>query len=150
MSHYHIAINDKGHINMSINERIYRIDNLLNERRSITFQELLERLEVSPATLKRDIAHMRDRLNAPLIFDKEIGGYRYGEQGLGIKFELPGLWFSESEIHALLTMQHLLNNLDTGGLLGPHIKPLLSRLTAILGTANDDADQVQKRIKIDA
>ena len=150
MSHYNIAINDKGHINMSINERIYRIDNLLNERRSITFKELLERLEVSPATLKRDIAHMRDRLNAPLIFDKEIGGYRYGEQGLGIKFELPGLWFSESEIHALLTMQHLLNNLDTGGLLGPHIKPLLSRLTAILGTANDDADQVQKRIKIDA
>ena len=135
---------------MSISERIYRIDHLLNQRRSITFQELLDRLEVSPATLKRDIAHMRDRLNAPLLFDKEIGGYRYGEQGQGEKFELPGLWFSEGEIHALLTMQHLLTNLDTGGLLGPHIKPLLSRLTAILGTANDDADQVQKRIKIDA
>lgn len=135
---------------MSINERIYRIDNLLNERRSISFQELLDRLEVSPATLKRDIAHMRDRLNAPLIFDKEVGGYRYGVQGVGLKFELPGLWFSEGEIHALLTMQHLLNNLDTGGLLGPHIKPLLSRLTAILSTANDDAEQVQKRIKIDA
>ena len=135
---------------MSINERIYRIDSLLNERRSISFQELLDRLEVSPATLKRDIAHMRDRLNAPLIFDKEVGGYRYGVQGVGLKFELPGLWFSEGEIHALLTMQHLLTNLDTGGLLGPHIKPLLSRLTAILGTANDDADQVQKRIKIDA
>jgi hypothetical protein len=50
---------------MSINDRIYIIDNLLNERRSISFQELLTRLEVSPATLKRDIAHMRDWLNAP-------------------------------------------------------------------------------------
>ena len=134
---------------MSINERIYKIDNLLNERRSITFQELLDRLEVSPATLKRDIAHMRDRLNAPVLFDKELGGYRFGEQGPGTVYELPGLWFSEVEIHALLTMQHLLNNLDSGGLLGPHIQPLQSRLTAILGTANDDADQVKKRIKVE-
>ena len=134
---------------MSINERIYKIDNLLNERRSISFQELLERLEVSPATLKRDIAHMRDRLNAPVLFDKELGGYRFGEQGPGTAYELPGLWFSEGEIHALLTMQHLLNNLDSGGLLGPHIQPLQSRLTAILGTANDDADQVKKRIKVE-
>ena len=134
---------------MSINERIYKIDNLLNERRSISFQELLDRLEVSPATLKRDIAHMRDRLNAPVLFDKELGGYRFGEQGPGAAYELPGLWFSEGEIHALLTMQHLLNNLDSGGLLGPHIQPLQSRLTAILGTANDDADQVKKRIKVE-
>jgi predicted DNA-binding transcriptional regulator YafY len=135
---------------MSINERVYLIDHLLNERRSISFQDLLTRLEVSPATLKRDIAHMRDRLNAPVVFDKELGGYRYGEQGPGMKYELPGLWFSEGEIHALLTMQHLLNNLDSGGLIGPHIKPLLSRLTAILGTANNDAAQVQKRIKIES
>ena len=135
---------------MSINERVYLIDHLLNERRSISFQDLLTRLEVSPATLKRDIAHMRDRLNAPVVFDKELGGYRYGEQGPGMKYELPGLWFSEGEIHALLTMQHLLNNLDSGGLIGPHIKPLLSRLTAILGTANNDASQVQKRIKIES
>ena len=91
---------------MSINERIYKIDNLLNERRSISFQELLDRLEVSPATLKRDIAHMRDRLNAPVLFDKELGGYRFGEQGPGTAYVLPGLWFSEGEIHALLTMQH--------------------------------------------
>jgi predicted DNA-binding transcriptional regulator YafY len=134
---------------MSINDRIYIIDNLLNERRSISFQELLTRLEVSPATLKRDIAHMRDRLNAPVLFDKELGGYRFGEQGPGTAYELPGLWFSEGEIHALLTMQHLLSNLESGGLIGPHIKPLQSRLTAILGTANNDAAQVQKRIKVE-
>ena len=133
---------------MSINERVYQIDNLLHERRSITFQELLSRLEVSPATLKRDLAYMRDRLNAPIIFDKELAGYRLGEQGVGAQYELPGLWFTAEEIHALLTMQHLLSNLDTGGLLGPHIKPLLSRLTVLLGTADDAVDQVQKRIRV--
>ena len=135
---------------MSINERVYQIDNLLHERRSITFQELLSRLEVSPATLKRDLAYMRDRLHAPIIFDKDLSGYRLEERKVGRPYELPGLWFTAEEIHALLTMQHLLSNLDTGGLLGPHIKPLLSRLTALLGTADNAVDQVQKRIKVES
>lgn len=134
---------------MSVNERIYQIDQLLNGKRSVTFQEMMDRLEVSRATLKRDLAYMRDRLNAPIIFDKEIGGYRFDKQGHGTQFELPGLWFTAEEIHALLTMQHLLSGLDTGGLLGPHIKPLLSRLTAILGTKDDSIEQLNKRIKFE-
>ena len=134
---------------MSVNERIYQIDQLLNGKRSVSFQEMLDRLEISRATLKRDLAYMRDRLNAPIIFDKELGGYRFEKQGPGTQYELPGLWFSAEEIHALLTMQHLLAGLDTGGLLGPHIKPLLSRLTAILGTQDSSADQLKKRIKFE-
>ena len=134
---------------MSVNERIYQIDQLLNGKRRVTFQEMMDRLEVSRATLKRDLAYMRDRLNAPIIFDKELGGYRFDKQGPGTQFELPGLWFTAEEIHALLTMQHLLSGLDTGGLLGPHIKPLLSRLTAILGTKDDSIEQLNKRIKFE-
>jgi len=134
---------------MSINERIYQIDQLLNGRSSITFDELLERLEISRATLKRDLAYMRDRLNAPIIFDRDLGGYRLDKQSGNLKYELPGLWFNADEIYALLTMQHLLNNLDSGGILSPHIKPLNSRLTELLGATNDPLDQLQKRIKIE-
>lgn len=134
---------------MSVNERFYQIDQMLNDRRSVSFKELQERLEVSPATLKRDLAYMRDRLNAPIIYDKELGGYRFERQVSGTQYELPGLWFSAEEIHALLTMQHLLADLDTGGLLGPHIKPLLSRLVALLGTADDSVEQVKNRIKVE-
>lgn len=136
-------------LSMSVNERIYQIDQLLNGKRSVTFQEMMDRLEVSRATLKRDLAYMRDRLNAPIIYDKELGGYRFDKQGPGTQFELPGLWFTAEEIHALLTMQHLLSGLDTGGLLGPHIKPLLSRLSAILGTKDDSIEQLNKRIKFE-
>ncbi len=135
---------------MSINERFYKIDQLLSDRRSVSFKELLETLEVSPATLKRDLAYMRDRLNAPIIYDRETGGYRFEKQSIGTQYELPGLWFSAEEIHALLTMQHLLINLDTGGLLGPHIKPLLSRLTSIIGSNEDELTEVQKRIRIES
>jgi predicted DNA-binding transcriptional regulator YafY len=134
---------------MSINERVYKIDQLLHERRSISFQEMLDKLEVSRATLKRDLAYMRDRLNAPIIYDQDLGGYRLGDQGPGATYELPGMWFSSDEIYALMTMQHLLSNLDTGGLLGRHIQPLQSRLTALLETGDQSVEQIQKRIKVE-
>ena len=133
---------------MDRTERLYKIDLLLNEQPGISFDSLMERLEVSRATLKRDLAYMKDRLNAPIVHDRFLGGYRFDKETkhVGDQYELPGLWFSAEEIHALLTMQHLLANLDTGGLLGPHIKPLLSRLTALLGTAENPAEEIQKRI----
>ena len=57
---------------MSINERIYRIEDLLKNRNSISFNELQEKLEISRATLKRDIAYMRDRLVCLFFFDLEL------------------------------------------------------------------------------
>lgn len=132
---------------MSINERIYRIDQLLNDRKIVSFQELLDRLEVSPATLKRDLAYMRDRLNAPIVYDKEQNGYSF--ESNSENYVLPGLWFSPQEIYALLTMQHLLSNLDSDGLLSQHIKPLQSRLLAMLEDSDGSFEEIQKRVKIE-
>jgi len=135
---------------MSNTARIYQIDQILYGRKFISRQELQERLGVSLATLKRDLAFMKDQLNAPIIFDRDLGGYRFQNDArqIGPQYELPGLWFSAEEIHALLTMQHLLSSLDRGGLLGPHIQPLLARLTGILGTEAGSSDEVQRRIRI--
>ncbi|MDQ1362246.1 MAG: hypothetical protein QG652_106 [Pseudomonadota bacterium] len=134
---------------MDRTERFYRIDQLLSEHRAITFNNLLEALEVSPATLKRDIEYMRNRMNAPIVWDRELRGYRFESvPKTGKQYELPGLWFSPSEIHALLTMQHLLGNIDPGGLLASHVNPLLSRLNGLLGTADNPADEIRKRILI--
>ena len=124
---------------MDRTERFYRIDQMLNERRVVPFAELMEKLEVSRATIKRDLEYMRNRLNAPIIWDRAQGGYRFGGMERGsAQYELPGLWFSAQEVHALLTMQHLLMGLDGGGLLGPHIQPLLSRLKALLAQYGED------------
>ena len=135
---------------MDRTERFYKIDQLIGDRKLVTFAELQDALEVSPATLKRDIQYLRDRLNCPLIWDREAGGYRYesGAAHTGSQFELPGLWFNASEIHALLTMQHLMANLDKGGLLSPHIQPLMARLNGLLGTADNTAEEVRKRVRI--
>lgn len=137
---------------MSALERIFQIDQILAERRFVPRQELQERLGISWATLKRDLAYLKDRLNAPIIFDRDLGGYRFETDNpqAGPQYKLPGLWFSAEEIHALLTMQHLLSQLDTGGLLGPQIKPLQARLTGLLGSAHNPAEEVQRRIRIES
>lgn len=134
---------------MDRTERFHIIDTMLANHQVVSFKTLLERLEVSPATLKRDLEYLRNRLNAPIIWDREAGGYRFDRSDpSGGQYELPGLWFSAEEIHALLTMQHLLANLDAGGLLGPHIQPLMVRLTALLGSGRHPAEEIRKRIKL--
>lgn len=134
---------------MNRTERLYRIDQLISDRRSVSRSELLDALEVSPATLKRDLEYLRNRLNAPIVWNRDAGGYQFDTTlQVGAQYELPGLWFSDREIHALLTMQHLLANLDPGGILAPHVQPLMARLNALLGTAENTADEVRKRVLI--
>ena len=135
---------------MSQTERLYRLKSLLDSGRCLTRERLLADLGISPATLKRDIAHLRDRINAPIVFDRLQGGYRLdASQALvGTQYELPGLWLSADEIHALLTMQHLLANLDAGGLLGPHIAPLLTRLGKLLDSGAPSHAELARRIRV--
>ena len=106
-------------------ERFYKIDQLLQDRKIVSRDDFLSLLEVSLATFKRDLEYMRDRFNAPVIYDSDARGYRYESSfNSKTKFSLPGLWFTEQEIFALITMQQLLENLDQGSIIGPHIQPV--------------------------
>ena len=116
---------------MNRTARIYRIDQLLREYKIVPRERFLVELEISAATFKRDLTYLRGQLNAPIEYDAEAGGYRFGAVPCGPRYELPGLWFNADEIHALLTMQQLLQELQPG-LLAPHIKPLLDRLHQLL------------------
>jgi len=133
---------------MNQTERFYRIDQLLHERGAVAFPDLMRELEVSRATLRRDITYMRERLNAPIVYDDEAQGYRFEKQSRGPKYHLPGLWFTPEEALALMTMYEMLKSLDSGGLLGPHIAPLMARLNAILEEAAAPAKEMLKRIRI--
>ena len=125
---------------MSRTDRAARIRQCLSTRTAISFDRLQAELEVSRATLTRDIAYLRSVMGAPVEFDRERGGYILKpEQYGGTQLEL-SIWFSSAEIHALLTMQHLLANLDEGGILTRHVQPLMERLNALLGAAKDDAE----------
>jgi predicted DNA-binding transcriptional regulator YafY len=79
---------------MSQTGRLYRITQMVENRGPISFNDLAAELEVSRATLKRDLATLRNSFNAPLEFDRFAGGFRFGRQGLGPRFELPRMWFA--------------------------------------------------------
>jgi predicted DNA-binding transcriptional regulator YafY len=133
---------------MDRTERFYKIDRLLTERRGVPMHALIEALGTSKATVKRDLEYLKDRLHAPIVWDRALRGYSYDVSDPGAAdYKLPGLWFSAAEIHALLTMQRLLANLG-GGLLEPHIRPLMARLEALLESRDATADEVRRRIRI--
>ena len=132
---------------MDRTERFHRIDRLLRERRVVQLETFLERLEISRATFKRDLEYLRDRLNAPIEWDRELGGYRYAETPGAERFELPGLWFSAAELHALATLEQLIEGLQPG-LLGPHVGPLRERLDAMLGAGAAGAGGVARRVRL--
>ena len=79
---------------MDRTERFYKIDALLQSGRAVPIGTLLDMLEVSRATFKRDIEYMRDRLNYPIVWDREAGGYRYEQGREDEAHNLPGLWLS--------------------------------------------------------
>ena len=133
---------------MDRSERFYKIEQLLTSHRVVPVDTFLEVLEVSLATFKRDLEYLRDRMNTPIVWDRDARGYRYASnQPGGHPSELPGLWFNVAEVHALLTTQHLLANLGNG-LLATHIAPLQTRLKALLSSADHSAEEVEKRIKL--
>lgn len=130
---------------MSDLDRLYRYKSLLTSRHAVPTQELMDALGVSVATLKRDMAKLRERLNIPVVYDRMAGGYSLAP-GHGRK-ELPGLWLSPSEIVALATLQHLLSDF-VPGVMSDKLRPLKERLTQLLHDVNLDAAGLARRIQI--
>ena len=128
-------------------ERFYKIDQLLKERKVVTFALLKEKLGMSRASVKRDLEYMRSRFHAPIEYDRKANGYRFVEPSTGPRYELPGLWLSSSEVLALLTTLQLLANLQPG-LLDRQLAPVVMRLRAILGGSDHSWEEVVKRIRI--
>jgi predicted DNA-binding transcriptional regulator YafY len=139
-------------LKMDRTERFYKIELLLRSRGCVSFAALQAELDVSPATLKRDLQYLRDRLSAPIVYDAFDNGYRFAAASPGSRtdqrHELPGLWFSENEIHALLTMHQLLAGLDDDGVLARHLQPLMEKLQGMLGTDETAARELMRRVKV--
>lgn len=72
---------------MSLLERIYYFHEELKHNRYPNAGNLINHFEVSPATARRDIAYLRDRLLAPLAFDQSNNGFYYTQEGFGLPFE---------------------------------------------------------------
>jgi predicted DNA-binding transcriptional regulator YafY len=131
-------------------DRLYKLNSLIQDSPGISLQAIMNALEVSRATAKRDIEALRDRFDTPIVYDRDVGGYRIDPSQLGQGAQvaqLPGLWFSPEEAYALLTAQQLLSTLEPG-LIGPRLKPLTDKLNKLLSSAGHSVEAVQTRIKV--
>ena len=78
---------------MDRTERFYTIDRLLRSRQGTTLRAMMEAMEVSRATVRRDLEYMRDRLAAPILWDNDSRCYRYDNDAQGEeedRYALPG------------------------------------------------------------
>jgi len=128
-------------------DRIFELNRLLQSaRRPVPRSRIEQALECSRATAKRIIDDMRLYLNAPIVYDREHNGYYY-DQREGEMYELPGLWFNASELHALLSVQQLLSNVQPG-LLDGHLGPLQKRIDNLLRLQQAGSKDISSRIRI--
>lgn len=134
-------------------ERLQHITTFLRARRRTTLAELMAETGASRATLMRDLAWLRNELNHPIHWDRETQCYQWRASGPveDAPEELAGLWFKPSEVLALLTLEHLLREIQPGDLMQRHLQPLEQRLKKILRQSGLDSAaerQLSERIRV--
>ncbi|MBV5305720.1 MAG: WYL domain-containing protein [Desulfobulbaceae bacterium] len=131
---------------MNTFDRIYELRAIFQAHRyPVSAVDLEAQMECSWPTVKRAMRKMRDELGAPVRYDRKYKGYildRAGEE----QHELPGLWFSVSELHALLTLHELLNRMQPG-LLRQEFSPFRQRIESILEGRKMSTGEVFRRFR---
>ncbi len=128
-------------------DRIFQLHQLLNSHRyPLPLNTLQEKMECSESTVRRAYKTLRDKLGAPIEYDREQNGYYY-DVAQGQTWELPGLWFNDQELHALLVSHNLLDQLQPD-VLSDHIQPFKQRIESILQQRYAGSPDLSKRIRI--
>ncbi|MGH8294540.1 MAG: helix-turn-helix transcriptional regulator [Steroidobacteraceae bacterium] len=129
-------------------DRLYELHAILANRRTpIPLGDLMQRLECSEATVYRLIKELEDRLGAPIVLDRDLGGYQYAPAPDGREYQLPGLWFSARELQALVMLQKLLSSLGPG-LLAEHLAPIGTRIEELIRHKHLNLGEVGSRVRL--
>ena len=131
-------------------DRFYALHGILkNKKYPVPLTHIMEELECAKATAKRLIYRMRLYLDAPIEYSHQQNGYYYdyNKSGNSHPYELPGLWFNTSELHALLTTQALLEKVDPG-IYSQQLSPLKKRIQTLLEQTGEKHDDISQRIRI--
>jgi predicted DNA-binding transcriptional regulator YafY len=127
-------------------EKLYQLHNLFETRRyPVSIQTISEHLGCSSKTTYRLLNVLRDTYHAPVTEDAHKN--RFYDLNHADTFELPGLWFSNEELHALLAAHQYLS-LTEPGLIEPTIKPLRMRIETILSKHHQHPGAALQRIRL--
>ena len=128
-------------------DRYHQLTSLIRQRRGASRVFLQHELGISRATLTRYISELRDIYDYPIRFDRDIGGYVWEDKGYYRGRDLPGVWYSEEQIHALLAMDALIQDLSPE-LISRTIQPIRDQLSKALESASAKPDELRRRVKL--
>ena len=130
---------------MAREHRLTRMDALLRRPQGATMAQMMDDLQVSRATVNRDLQFLRDHMHAPIVWDAYGGVYRLETNNS--KRSLPGLWLTPQQAYAFLTLQNMVEKIAPN-LLGPFLDPMRGLLKEMLGRANFELYGLDKKIDI--
>lgn len=135
--------------------RLYRIDQILQEEGSVSFEKLQAVAQCSAPTLKRDLRYLREKIGAPIVYSRVNNAYSYEKgreyaQVRGLASALPSAWFTPNEMYAFLAVLQLLGRIesDPAAVLASDMRALKARLLALLPSELVQAKELLKRIKV--
>jgi predicted DNA-binding transcriptional regulator YafY len=107
-------------------------------------KKLAETFEISQKQAQRDIEFLRERLDAPLIYNADRRGYEYQSS----EFELPPIWITEDELLAFCLSLQLSSNIPDR-LLKESLHHFLNK---VLSSRSLDAglslDSIQEKVSV--
>lgn len=119
---------------MSQLERIFKFHREVQEKKYPNSTYIINKFSVSEVTAWRDIAYLRDRLDAPLEFDKKKNGYYYKR-----KFRLP-----IDKTEQILLLYGLIHKItENSGLdMLPEIQGIKEKLSHLISLGNKRIDDL--------
>lgn len=128
-------------------DRIQQIHRVLrNHRYPVPIATLMEQLECSNRTIRRNIKTMQDQLNAPIEYSHKYRGWHYTDDEDN-RFELPGLWLTASELQSLSLLLNLLDSLGPS-LLKTELNPVEREIDKLLSARGIKPSAFRNLIKI--
>jgi len=109
--------------------------------------QLMTELEVGRATVTRYLSYLKNTFGVPILWDSTTRGYRVAGTGTEGDAGLLGLWFSPTELQALLTMDQLIRRIEPG-ILRSQIDPIKNRLKKILGAEAHSVEEIERRVRV--
>lgn len=131
---------------MDKQDKLYKLHSIFIQARGAfrTKQYLLNELECSESTLKRRLNDLRDNQKMPLEYNRQHHGWYYRQ---GEVFELPGLWFNQQELYALLVLEQLLENIDAG-LVSEQLSIAKERIKTLLESKFGQEENISNKLRL--
>jgi len=129
--------------NKNIYERFLWFDEKVRSKRYPNASKLAKHFEVSIKTAQRDIEFMRDRLNCPLLYDRNRKGYLYEDN----TFSLPLIHLSATEVYSLLIARKILQDIR-GDYISSELSMVIDKITSILKKHVAEADVIDNAFSL--